>query len=222
MVPDKYSLASVGRYLIDAFERRRPALRAWTSQVEATPRADSEQELEQMERQLKELEIDDPKHWERVRAIVEDVLIPRYAKLASDEIALANREYGIWRGGDLVARGTFALAGFLLGIIAVESPYIPVYEKWFPGLLLIAGPMFPDIALWWYRRRYQKKLNGLVGELAKANLSLDTYRPISELQRSLGQTAAGPMRADLAEAPPLVERDPDAKKKAPGERDQND
>jgi len=55
--------------------------------------------------------------------------------------------------------------------------------------------MFPDIAMWWYRRRYRKKLEELVRDLGKAGETLDTYRPLSELTHSLE------MRADLAEAP---------------------
>jgi hypothetical protein len=193
MVSDKYSLAAVGRYLIDSFERRRPSLREWSREVDAALRHEAEDEIAQMERQCIELGVSDPKYWQRVRAAAEDILIPRYAKLAQDEIALANREYGIWRGGDLVARAVFALAGFLLGVIAFESPYIPIYVRWFPALTLIAGPFFPDAALWWFHRRYQKKLNGLVADLAKAGESLETYRPLSEVQETL--------RADLVEGP---------------------
>ena len=35
MVPTKYSLAAVGRYLLDQFELRRPGLREWTPEFEA-------------------------------------------------------------------------------------------------------------------------------------------------------------------------------------------
>ena len=193
MVPEKYSLAAVGRYLIESFERRRPSLRQWSRELDAALRHESEDEIAQMERQCSELGVSDPKYWQRVRAAVEDVVIPRYAKLAQDEIALANRDYGIWRGGDLVARAVFALLGFIVGIIAFESPYIPIYVRWFPALTLIAGPFFPDAAMWWFRRRYQKKLDLLIKDLAKAGESLETYRPLSEVQESL--------RADLVDAP---------------------
>src|SRR5579859_1475111 len=195
MVPEKYRLAAVGRFLLEQFELRRPGLKDWTPEVAASLRQQAEGELAQMERQLHELEIDDPQYWQRVRRVVDEILLPRYAKLATDEIALARRDYGIWRGGDLIARGTFALAGFILGIIAVEIPYIPIYEKWFPALLLVAGPMFPDIAMCWYRRRYRRKLEELVQDLGKAGETLDTYRPLSELTQSME------MRANLAEAP---------------------
>ena len=200
MVPEKYGLAAIGRFLIEHFELRRPGIKEWTPEVERSLRRDAETELLQMERQLKELGIDDAQYWQRVRGALDDILLPRYAKIATDEIALAKREYGIWRGGDLVARGTFALAGFVLGIIAVEVPYIPIYEKWFPALLLVGGPMFPEVVMWWYRRRFRKKVNELVADLAKASNTLETYRPLSELARSMEMYAQSPAVSPEAEA----------------------
>ena len=202
MVPSKYQLAPVGAFLLEQFELRRPGITQWTPKIEASLRQQAEQELQQMERQCRELGVDDVQYWQRVRRALDDILLPRYAKLASEEIALQKRDYGIWRGGDLVARGTFALAGFILGIIAVEVPYIPIEAKWFPALLLIAGPMFPEMVTWWYRRRFARKLGELVRDLAKASQTLETYRPLSELTRSLE------IPAELAEAPatPLRER----------------
>ena len=212
MVPDRYRLDAVGRYLLDQFELRRPGVRAWTPELEASLRTQAEAEIVQMERQLKELEIDEPQYWQRVRRVLDEILLPRYAKTATEEIALANRDYGIWRGGDLLARATFALAGFILGIIAVETPYIPIYEKWFPAVLLVAGPVFPDVAMWWYRRRFRKKLDTLVQDLAKASQILETYRPLSELTHSLE------LRPDLAEAPVTVADDRNAEEDPQRER----
>src|SRR3954466_10308723 len=137
MVPEKYSLAAVGRYLLEQFELRRPGVREWTPELEASLRQQAEAELVSMEKQLRELEIDDPQYWQRVRRVIDDILLPRYAKAATDELALAKNDYGVWRGGDLLARGTFALAGLILGIIAVKVPWIPIYEKWFPFALML-------------------------------------------------------------------------------------
>ena len=178
----------------------------------ASLRTQAEAEIVQMERQLKELEIDEPQYWQRVRRVLDEILLPRYAKAAIEEIALANRDYGIWRGGDLLARATFALAGFILGIIAVETPYIPIYEKWFPAVLLVAGPVFPDLAMWWYRRRFRRKLDALVQDLSKASQILETYRPLSELTHSLE------LRPDLAEAPATVADDRNAEEDPQRER----
>ena len=198
MVPTRYQLGEVGRYLLEQLELRRPGIQEWTPSVEAALRQALEGELQQMERQCRELGVDDAQYWQRVRRALEDILLPRYAAIAKEEIALRKRDYGVWRGGDLVARGTFALAGFILGIIAVEVPYIPIYAKWFPALTLVAGPLFPDMVVGWYRWRFRRKLEELVKDLTKASASLETYRPLSELTEA--------MPADLAEAPPRRER----------------
>jgi hypothetical protein len=201
MVPEKYSLAAAGQFLLEQFELRRPGIKEWSPQVEASLRKDAEGELQLMEKQLRELGIDDPGYWQRVRRALDEILLPRYAALATAEIELAKRDYGIWRGGDLVARATFALAGFVLGVICVEVPYIPIQAKWFPAVLLVLGPLFPDAVMWLHRRRWRKKLEGLIGDLQRASATLDTYRPLSELTHALG------MPSELAEAPPVAARE---------------
>lgn len=190
MMPTKYRLENVGRFLVEAFERTRPGLAAWTPEVEQALQAEAEADLEQMERQCRELGVDDPAYWARVRGALKTVLLPRYAALAREEIALSLRDYGLWRGGDLVARLAFAVAGLLLGALAVAIPWIPVTEKWVPWALFVAGPLLPDLYFWWYRRRYRKKLEALVSDLEQAGRSLDLYRPLSELQRTLGEPLA--------------------------------
>ena len=185
MVPEKYRLAAVGQYLIEQFELRRPGLRQWTQETEDSFREQAEGELLLMQKQLRELGMDDAQYWQRVRRALDQILLPRYGALATGEIALAARDYGIWRGGDLVARATFAVAGFVLGIVCVEVPYIPIQARWFPALLLVMGPLFPDAVMWLHRRRWQRKLDSLVGDLGRASETLETYRPLSELTRAL-------------------------------------
>jgi hypothetical protein len=200
MVPSRYQLGEVGRYLLEQLELRRPGIQEWTPQIEASLRQHLEQELQQMERQCRELGVDDAQYWQRIRRALDDILLPRYAALARAEIALQKRDYGVWRGGDLVARGVYALSGFILGIIAVEVPYIPIEAKWFPAVLLVAGPLFPDLVVGWYRWRFRRKLEDLVKDLTRASASLETYRPLSELTQTMQ------MPAELAEAPPRRER----------------
>ncbi len=201
MVPEKYRLPAVGHFLLEQFELRRPGFREWSPTVEASLRKDAEGELQVMEKQLRELGIDDAGYWQRVRRALDEILVPRYAALASSEIELAKRDYGIWRGGDLIARATFALAGFVLGIICVEVPYIPIQAKWFPALLLVLGPLFPDAVMWLHRRRWRKKLEALIEDLRHASETIDTYRPLSELTHALE------MPSGLAEAPPIAARE---------------
>jgi len=168
MVPEKYGLAAVAQHLLALFEVRRPGIARWDAQAETFLRREADEALDQMERQCRELGVDDPPHWQRARAVAKEVLIPRYARLAQVENAAAGRDYGMWRGGDLIARGAFALSGLVLG-----------------GLFVL-GPFLPDGYAWWYRRSYRKKLDALVADLAREGASLEAYRPISEVQRSLG------------------------------------
>jgi hypothetical protein len=201
MVPEKYRLAAVGQFLLEQFELRRPGIRRWSTEVEASLRQQAETELQLMEKQLRELGMDDPAYWQRVRRALDEILLPRYGALVTSEIELARRDYGIWRGGDLVARATFALAGFVLGVICVEVPYIPIEAKWFPALLLVLGPLFPDAVMWLHRRRWRRRLVALVEDLQRASATLDTYRPLSELTHALG------LPSELAEAPPVAARE---------------
>src|SRR6266446_5415043 len=108
MVPEKYRLAAVGRFLLEQFELRRPGFREWSPQVEAALRQDAEGELQLMEKQLRELGVDDARYWQRVRRALDEILLPRYAALATGEIELAKRDYGIWRGGDVAAPAALA------------------------------------------------------------------------------------------------------------------
>jgi len=186
MVPSKYGLAAIGRHLVSLFEVRRPAVARFDGEAQDVFRREAEQALAQMEQQSREFGFEDPKHWKRARDVVETVLLPRYLKLAKSENEAAAAEYGLWRGGDLVARGAFALAGLVLGALMVWIPWIPVYEKWVPWALFVLGPFLPDAYLWWYRRKHEKKLEALVTDLAREGESLDAYRPLSEVHESLG------------------------------------
>lgn len=195
MVPEKYRLAAVGSWLIQQFELRRPGLKAWTPEIEASLREQGEKEIQQMERQLREIGIDDPQYWQRVRGALSDILLPRYAKIATSEIEAEKNDYGLWRGGDLVARAAFAVGGFFLGVLCYEVPYIPIYVKWFPAVTMLAGPFLPEVQLWWHQRKLQGRIADLVADLGRASESLETYRPLSELTQSLG------MSSELTEGP---------------------
>jgi len=194
MVPEKYRLAAIGRFLLEAFERKRPAMSAWD---EAPLVAAADEELARMQLQLKELGMDDPGYWARARELMREVLVPRWIALARAENELSAKDYGMWRGGDLLARGAFALGGLVLGGFVVWAPFIPIWEKWIPWALFVGGPFIPDAYFWWYRRRYRRKLESLLGELAQAGESLEMYRPLSEVQRTLTGEAETPEAAAM-------------------------
>ncbi len=186
MVPAKYGLAAIGSHLVSLFEVRRPAIARFDEEARSLLQREAEEALEQMEKQCCELGIDVPRHWKRAREVVKSVLLPRYLALAKAENAAAANDYGLWRGGDLIARGAFALFGLVLGALLVWIPWIPIYEKWVPWALFVLGPFLPDAYLWWYRRKHEKKLDKLVEDLAREGETLDAYRPLSEVHEALG------------------------------------
>ena len=97
MVPEKYGLAAVAQHLLALFEVRRPGIARWDAEAEAFLSREADEALGQMERQCRELGVDDPPHWQRARAVAREVLIPRYARVAQIENAAAARDYGMWR-----------------------------------------------------------------------------------------------------------------------------
>jgi hypothetical protein len=209
MVPAKYGLAAIGRHLVSLFEVRRPAIARFDEEALALFRREAEEAISQMEDQSHELGVDAPRHWKRAREVVTSVLLPRYLALAKAENEAAAKDYGLWRGGDLVARGAFALFGLVLGALMVWIPWIPVQEKWVPWALFVLGPFLPDAYLWWYRRKHEKKLDALVADLAREGEALDAYRPLSEVHEGLGigsEEARTPGDAESSAAPRVRSR----------------
>src|SRR5947209_20522345 len=83
MVPEKYRLAAVGRFLLEQFELRRPGIREWSPQVEASLRKDAESELQLTEQQVREIGSDDATNWQRRGRALHAILLPRDAELAT-------------------------------------------------------------------------------------------------------------------------------------------
>ena len=208
MVLEKYRLAAVGRFLLEAFERRLPGLTAWTSEVEDSLRTEAEAALIEMEKQCKEVGVDDPAYWQKARDAVEALIIPRYAQLARQEIALAAKGHHLWRGGDLVARMAFAGTGLVLGALAVAIPWIPITEKWVPWALFIGGPFLPDAQLWFFGWRHRRRLQKIVSDLSEADKAVDTYRPLAELERALGGTSLNDVAQSSQALPEEENRNP--------------
>ena len=73
MVPEKYRLAAVGRFLLEQFELRRPGIREWSPRAEASLRQEAESELQLMEKQLRELGMEDLHYWQRVRRALDEM-----------------------------------------------------------------------------------------------------------------------------------------------------
>jgi hypothetical protein len=90
-------------------------------------------------------------------------------------------EFGLWRGGDPVARITYVFVALALGGLCVELPFIPIWEKWFPFVLAVAAWWLPDAQVRWHKRRYARALGGIVANLAKAQPLLEGRVSTEEL-----------------------------------------
>jgi hypothetical protein len=95
--------------------------------------------------------------------------------------ALEGRGFGRWRGGDLSARLIYVLGGLTLGGLIVWLPFIPIWEKWVPFALAIAGWWLPDAQVAWHRRRYGRELGRIVRRLEASQKALEAQVPMSEL-----------------------------------------
>ena len=93
--------------------------------------------------------------------------MPQYLAAARDMTELERNNFGIWRGGDLAARFTFALIGLLIGSIIIALPFIPIFEDMFAFALMAAGFLYPDLKRFMFERRYMKVLNRLVADSAR-------------------------------------------------------
>jgi hypothetical protein len=83
------------------------------------------------------------------------------------------REFGLWRGGDPVARITYVFIGLVIGGLCVELPFIPIWEKWFPFLLAFSAWWLPNAQVAFHKRRYARALGQIALKMAKLQPALE-------------------------------------------------
>lgn len=176
MYPERYQLPQLTAHLIAALERRRAAVTEWSPEVEKTLTLEARDVLIEAGRQFAEL-ADDKAYWKRVEDAVNEVVLPRYFKLAKEEQASEKKKHGVWRGGDFISRAAYAAAGLLGALIIWRTP-IPEYLEPVPLAFFIVGPMIPDLQLWWAKRSYKASLGELVEDMRAEAASKDLYRPM--------------------------------------------
>lgn len=211
MYSERFSLPFLASLLIAAAERRRPGLGPWTPQVRAELESVFRAELVEVKARFFEL-FDDKPYWEKLERNLMEVCFARYCTEAERQTRLEQNDYGIWRGGDLIARGVYAIVGLVVGIILVKVPWIPIPETW--DLLIVAlmilSPFLPDAQVWLAQRRFQKRVAAIVDDMAQAEAQQKLYQPlVPEAHRA-------------SELPPLEQLSQDAvPSPTPGERTGN-
>ncbi|MDP9360225.1 MAG: hypothetical protein M3P29_02110 [Acidobacteriota bacterium] len=106
-------------------------------------------------------------YWEALEKEVDEVVMPQVVAVSRDMTELERNNFGIWRGGDLAARFTFALIGLLIGSIIIALPFIPIAEDMFALTLMAAGFLYPYLKRFMFERRYMKVLNRIVSDSAR-------------------------------------------------------
>lgn len=103
MYTERYSIPFLAGVLISALERRRLGLGPWAETSRGELRAIFDSELAAMKSHFFEL-FDDRDYWDKVERTLSDVCFLRYCAVAEKQTQLEQRDYGLWRGGDLIAR----------------------------------------------------------------------------------------------------------------------
>lgn len=185
MYPDRYRLPQVTEHVVALLERRRPGFGAWGEEVERALTAEAKEALGEAGRQFAEL-AEDKGYWERLERSVLTVAVPRYLRLAREHHELQRRRYNLWRGGDLVSRAVYTLAGLVAAVVIARTP-IPNWLEVVAIGLVLAGPFLPDMQEGYYERRYRRWLVELVGDMRAEQQQLEAYRPLEALPEGAAQ-----------------------------------
>jgi hypothetical protein len=103
-------------------------------------------------------------YWQAVEREVLETTLPEYLPAAIEKTRLERTGYDVWRGGDLLARAVFALAGLAIGGLIIATPFIPIVEEAFAFVLALAGWLYPELRRLPVELRHARLLNRLVTE----------------------------------------------------------
>ena len=197
MYPDRFRLPFLAGVLMAAAERVRPGLGPWTPKVETRLRDVFATELADVRPRFLEL-FGDAAYFDRLQETLLGVAVPRYLTAAHKQTDLEQKDYGLWRGADLLARGVYAVGGLALGLFLVKAPFIPIPETWdlLAFAFLLGAPFLPDAQVWLLKRKYRGALRAIVEDLHDAEVQQELYQPLA---------APGP----LDELPSSTEASPD-------------
>lgn len=178
MYPDQFRLPQVSEHVLAWLERRRPGFGEWNGEVEARLTEEARQALTDVARRFGEV-AEDPAYWARLERSVLTVVVPRYFQLAREHHALQRRQYGLWRGGDLLSRIAYTGGGVLVSALILLTR-VPDWLEPLPFAFMLFGPFLPDMQTSFFERRYRRQLASLVEDMGVEQQQLETYRPLDE------------------------------------------
>lgn len=154
----EFDLGNIVYVVLEECEHRR---RGFDDSVDAQVRSTARARLEKIKAAYDEFG-GSPGYWAAVETEVMETAIPQYVTVAEEMNDLERSRFGLWRGGDPLARFLFALAGLTIGGIIIALPFIPIVERFFALALAGAGFFYPELIRWTHERRHMKALNRIV------------------------------------------------------------
>lgn len=170
-----------GELLAD-LERFRPAVPSATGEeaTEAALRDRAALRLGELYREFRveetEADLAEDSQFAIYKREVDQVLIPRYSRLAQQQNQLEQAPRRAGQGRDLYNRLSWALGFFLIGVFVVWAPFIPIWEKWIPfafaAVAPLVSPFLPDLYGLWLSQKHQVALFALHDDLDKLGRAL--------------------------------------------------
>jgi hypothetical protein len=164
----EFSAQKVTLDVLEHLERRRQQI----VDDEARVRDETKQALVLVRKAYQEAELPMP-YWDAVEAEVLATVPGQWRSIAAPYTDREKREFGLWRGGDPVARITYVFLGLVVGGLCVELPFIPIWEKWFPFVLALAAWWLPNAQVAFHKRRYSRRLGAIAARTARVQAQLD-------------------------------------------------
>jgi hypothetical protein len=144
-------------------------------------------------------------YWTTLEREVLDTAMPQYVDAALEMNGLERAAWGVFRRGDLAARGLFGLGGLLLGgFIKALLPIIPTIENFFVFAVAGVGLIYPDLVRYVHERRHARLLNRLVADAAlyQRNARLH-YMTTEQIRESFAPPSESSSSVALSEAKDL-------------------
>lgn len=125
-----------------------------------------------------------PGYWADLEKEVLETAMPQYIAAAREMNAQERSAFGVWRGGDPLARFVFALGGVVISLFLLAVPFLRVFELFVALTLAAGGALYPEIKRYTHERRHFRALNRLVADAAayqqNARLHYMTRREIHD------------------------------------------
>lgn len=176
VVLPEFSAQEITLQVLDRLERRR-------AQVVNDPAlVDGEvtEALATVEKAYREAELP-LVYFESMAKEIRAIVPAAWRALAQPYSAREARDYGLWRGGDPIARITYVFTALVIGGFMVWAPFIPIWEKWFPFLLALSAWWLPDAQVAWHKRRYARALGGIARRMGQLQPQLEGMVSTEEL-----------------------------------------